>query len=162
MRQPFFICAAFFCQGEVKPCAHVPTCAVESCRALCTCNYLHSGDNFRPPHVPRRASMRMRQQGLTLRLKFFNLPPQQHRNRMISSTHVQLQPPVQPLSPVQPQPPSLNKPLNMFYLRFADCSALVFDCFQSVLLYDFVENFVTAHTVNHWRKLNRLVCVCNV
>ena len=40
----------------------------------------------------------------------------------------------------------------MFYLRFADCSALVFDCFQSVLLYDFVKNFVTAHTVNHWRK----------
>lgn len=63
-----------------------------------------------PPQQTSKARMRIRQQGFTLKLKFFIFPPQQQRKRIINKIHVQLQPPFsQP-----PQPSSLNIPLNIF------------------------------------------------
>ncbi len=81
-----------------------------------------------PPQQTSSASIKIRQQGLTLRLKFFIFPPQQHRKRIINKIHVQLQPPFS-----QPSlQPSLNIPLNILSPPFAEKqSACKFD-FQSL------------------------------
>lgn len=74
-----------------------------------------------PPLQNSNATTKIKQQGLTLRWKFFILPPQQHKNRIINKIQVQLQPPKQPpFSQPPPQSPSLNIPLNIFYLLFAE------------------------------------------
>ncbi len=90
--------------------------------------YLHPPPKEIPPQQTKSATMRSRQVGLTLRLKFFILPPQQHKNRIMSKIHVQLHPPRHPppFSPY-PHPPSLNIPLNIFYLRLPN-NRLCIDC----------------------------------
>lgn len=77
-----------------------------------------------PPLQNSNATTKIKQQGLTLRWKFFILPPQQHKNSIINKIQVQLQPPKQPpFSQPPPQSPSLNNPLNIVLPPFRRNSA---------------------------------------
>ena len=54
-------------------------------------NYLQP-PSVNPPQHTSKAIIRIKQQGLMLRLKLFILPPQQQRKRIINKIHVQLHP----------------------------------------------------------------------
>ncbi len=102
-----------------------------------------------PPQQTSSASIKIRQQGLTLRLKFFIFPPQQHRKRIINKIHVQLQLPFS-----QPSlQPSLNIPLNILSPPFAENIRLV------------NLTFKVYFTIWNWQKLcyskmRKLTCFC--
>ncbi len=94
-----------------------------------------------PPQQTSKARIRIRQQGLTLKLKLFIFPPQQQRKRIINKIHVQLQPPFsQP-----PQPSSLNIPLNMFSPPFPELYSVLYSTSsKSTSQYGFCKKCVTA------------------
>ena len=98
----------------------------------------------RPPLQNSNATTKIKQQGFMLRLKVFIFPPQQHKNRIISKIQVQLHPPRQPpFSPQPPQSPSLNIPLNIFYLLFAEVFRHYFDLVKSTSQYGIFQKCVT-------------------
>ncbi len=118
--------------------------------------YLQDGPVEIPPVQNKSATSRIRQQGLTLRLKVLSFPPQQHKNRIMSNIQVQLQPPkvIPPPQPppqplFSPYPPSLNIPLNIFtsirrvhrlsYLTLIVCCTIWFlqkKCYDVVVWFD--------------------------
>ena len=73
MRQPFFICAAFFCQGEVKPCAHVPTCAVESCRRAMYVQLLALGGQLQTAACAQKGEHEDEAAGIDVKVEIFQL-----------------------------------------------------------------------------------------
>ena len=73
MRQPFFICAAFFCQGEVKPCAHVPTCAVESCRRAMYVQLLALGGQLQTAACAQKGEHEYEAAGIDVKVEIFQL-----------------------------------------------------------------------------------------
>lgn len=101
---PFYLLLCTRCATKSRVAHVVPT------------NYFVQGPKLSPPQHTSKAMMRIKQQGLTLMLKFFILPPQQQRKSIINKIHVQLHP-QPPFPPQPPHSPSLNIPLNIVYLH---------------------------------------------
>lgn len=115
--------------------------------------YLQSVPNLMPPQQTSNATIKIRQVGLMLRLKLRILPPQQHKNKMMSKIQVQLQPPPQSVipPPQPPLPPSLNNPLNIYiYLRYF-CDDWLLPTPSGTIVYDqsLLYNMATHQKVLH-------------